>query len=271
MLRRFDEADRVRKDGGVSLEVNRSETLNYSISWRYLRDDYDKNFWGLHYGVQSTVDAQLNYFPKGGKQDDDAAAGGGGWMQNSFFYANYSREFDQTGYRGIGNLINGAGTNVRACCSQYPINNSWDRASRIKLDMFQFGLNTSSAGEKTALDISYGLGFARDRTTTGNPFPILGQSPRTAGTYNYPEVINRQQEVNLSLTHKMWEGLDLGFSYRYEPYRLSDYYTNNLVPYATTQVAGGTFGSNTPRQLFLDARFTSMHANVATVFLRYSF
>src|SRR6266404_471122 len=62
MLRRFDEDDRIRKDGGISLEVNRSEKLNYSISWRYLRDDYAKGFWGLHYGVQSTVDAQLNYF-----------------------------------------------------------------------------------------------------------------------------------------------------------------------------------------------------------------
>jgi MtrB/PioB family decaheme-associated outer membrane protein len=270
-LRRFDEADRVRKDGGISLEIGRSEKINYSISWRYLRDDYDKNFWGLRYGVQSTVDAQLNYFPKGGKQDEQTAAGGGGWMQNSFFYANYSRELDQTGYRGMGNLINGAGTNVRACCAQYPINNSWDRASKINLDMFQFGFNTSTEGEKTVLDISYGLGFARDRTNTTNPFPILGQSPRTAGTYNYPDVINRQQEVNLSLTHKLWEGLDLGFSYRYEPYRLSDYYTNSLVPYGVTQVAGGTFGSNTPRQLFLDARFTSYHSNVATGFLRYSF
>lgn len=267
-LRRFDEADRIRKDGGISLEVARSEKLNYSISWRYLRDDYDKNFWGLHYGVQSTVDAQLNYFPKGGHQDD---SGEGGWEENTFFYANYSREQDQTGYRAIGNLINGAGTNVRACCAQYPINNSWDRSSRIKLDMFQFGFSTASKGEKTAVDLSYGLGFARDKTTTVNPFPILAISPRTAGTYPYPDVINRQQDLNLTVTQQLRPDLILGFNYRYEPYRLSDYYTNSLVPYAPTQVAGGNLGSNTPRQLFLDARFTSYHANVGTVFLRYTF
>jgi len=29
--------------------------------------------------------------------------------------------------------------------------------------------------------------------------------------------------------------------------------------------------SQTPRYLFLDARFTSYHANVATAFVRYSF
>ncbi len=272
MLRRFDEDDRIRKDGGISLEVNRSEKLNYSISWRYLRDDYAKGFWGLRYGAQSTLDAQVNYFPRGGKQDDDQmAAGGGSWLQNSFFYANYSREFDQTGYGGMGNLINGAGTNVRACCAQFPINNSWDRASKINLDMFQFGFNTSSAGEKTVLDVSYGLGFARDRTNTTNPFPILPQSPRTAGAVPYPDVINRQQEANISITRQLRADLAVGINYRFEPYRVSDYYTNSLVPYGVTQVTGGSFNANTPRDLFLDARFTSMHANVATVFLRYSF
>ena len=192
-------------------------------------------------------------------------------MQNSFFYANYSREFDQTGYGGMGNLINGAGTNVRACCAQYPINNSWDRASRIKLDMFQIGFNTSSAGEKTVLDVSYGLGFARDRTTTGNPFPILANSPRTAAAVPYPDVINRQQEANISITRQLRADLAVGINYRFEPYRVSDYYTNSLVPYGVTQVTGGSFNANTPRDLFLGARFTTYHANVTTVFLRYSF
>ena len=255
MLRRFDENKRIRKDGGVSLEVARSERINYSISWRYLRDDYDKSFWGLHYGVQSTVDAQLNYFAR----------------ENTFFYANYSREQDQTGYRNMGHLIIGAIPNVRACCAQYPTANSWDRSSRIHLDMFQAGFNTASAGERTVLDFSYGFGFARDQTTTVNPFPILANSPRTAGAVPYPDVINRQQEVNLSLTHRLREGLDLGFSYRFEPYRLSDYYTSGLQSYSPKQLSDGSFGANTPRQLFLDARFTSYHANVGTVFLRYSF
>ena len=31
---------------------------------------------------------------------------------------------------------------------------------------------------------------------TVNPFPILANSPLQAGAYNYPDVINRQQEAN---------------------------------------------------------------------------
>jgi hypothetical protein len=67
------------------------------------------------------------------------------------------------------------------------------------------------------------------------------------------------------------EALSLGFNYRFEPYRLDDYYTNNLQPYSAQQPAATVATALTPRYLFLDARFTSYHANVATIFLRYSF
>ncbi|MBA2493568.1 MAG: MtrB/PioB family outer membrane beta-barrel protein [Acidobacteria bacterium] len=270
LLRQFDESDRIRKEGGASLEVTRWENLSFSASYRYLRHDYDKRFYGLQYDEVSTVDAEVSYFPMGASQDDSPAASGG-WLDNSFFYANYSREFSQTGYLGLGHRTVGAARNVTACCAQFPIANTFDRSSRINFDMFQFGFNTASKGERTVLNFSYGLGFANDRTTTVNPFPILAVSPRTAGAYDYPDVINRQQEINMSLTHQLRSDLAVGVIYRYEPYRLDDYYTNNLQPYSPRQPAATVASALTPRYLFLDARFTTYHANVATIFIRYSF
>jgi MtrB/PioB family decaheme-associated outer membrane protein len=254
-LRRFDEDKRIRNDGGISLEVIRSNRVSFSGSYRYMRDDYDKNFYGLQYDVQSTMDAQVSYFPQ----------------ESTSFYANYSREQDRTGYRSLGRLQVGGVQNVTACYAQYPIANTWDRSSRIHLDMLQFGINTASAGSRTVLDVSGGVGFARDKTNTVNPFIILANSPHTAGAVNYPDVINWQQEFNVSITHRLRERLDLGVRYRFEPFRLDDYYTTNLQPYSPTQLADGGLPVNTPRQVLLDARFTSYHANVATVFLRYSF
>jgi MtrB/PioB family decaheme-associated outer membrane protein len=257
LLRRFDEDKRIRNDGGVSIEVNRSDKLTYSASYRYLRDDYDKAAYGLNYETFSTVYAQVSYFAK----------------DNAYFYADYSREQQQYGYRGLGHLIAGAIQNRTACCAQFPFGNTYNRDTKAKLDLFEFGFNASTEGEKTVLDVSYGLGFARDRTHTVNPFPILANSPLQAGAYNYPDVINRQQEANITLTHKIMESLEVGLTYRFEPYRLDDYYLNNLQPYAgpTLATAGGRATAPVPRQLFLDARFATSHANAATVFLRYSF
>jgi len=273
LLRRFDDNDRVRKGGEVTLEVARSEKITYSASFRYFRDDYDKRFYGLHYDVMSSADAQVSYFPKGAGEEGDDETSQGGWLENTFFYAEYSRDQQQTGYRGLGHLIIGAQQNVNSCCAQFPIANTFDRGSRIHLDTFQFGMNTASGGEKTVLDLSYALSFARDRTHTANPFPILPISLRTAGAYNYPDVISRQQEANASVTHQLSPKLSVGFGYRFEPYRLDDYYTNNLQPYAGPRLAtaGGAASAPVPRYLFLDARFTSYHAHLATVFMRYSF
>ena len=254
-LRRFDENSRIRNNGEVSLEVTKWENMNFAATYRYTRDDYDKNFYGLHYDVQSAVDAEFSYFPR----------------ESTFIYANYSRELNQQGYRDLGHRTAGVTRNVTSCCAQFPIANTYDRSSRINFDMLQVGFNTSTEGERTVITGSYGFGFARDRTHTANPFQILSVSLRTAGAYNYPDVINRQQEVNLSLTHQLRPGIDLGFTYRFEPYRLDDFYTNNLVPYSPMQRAATVAVSQTPRYLFLDARFTSYHANVATVFVRYSF
>lgn len=257
LLRRFDDDNRVRKDGGVSVEVTRSDKFNYSASFRYLRDDYSKDLYGLNYETQASVDAQATYFAN----------------DSTFFYAEYSRDQQHIGYRDLGHLIIGAVQNVTACCAQFPIANTYDRISKINLDTFQFGVNTSSGGEKTVLNLSYVLSFARDKTNTANPFPILPISLRTAGAYNYPDVINRQQEVNATITHQLRPNLNIGFSYQFEPYKLDDYYTNNLQPYTGPRLVtdGGAASVPTARQLFLDARFTSYHANVATVFLRYKF
>jgi len=287
-LRRFDDDKRMRKDGGLSLEVTRWQQATFSASYRYLRDDYDKGarnnpFYGLHYDVLSTVDAQFTYFLTPAQKDDqqtNTPPTTSSWKGNTFFYANYSREQQQIGYLGLGHLIIGAVQDVRACCGQYPINNTWLRSSSIHLDMFQFGINHASEGERTVVDLSYVLAFARDKTSTANPFTVLDVSHRTAGAINYPDVINRQQEVNFFITRRLRPGLDLGLSYRFEPYRLDDYYTNNLQPYqvqmplpgpAQLSVARPDITSPTPRYLFLNARFTTYHANVATIFLRYTF
>jgi hypothetical protein len=137
--------------------------------------------------------------------------------------------------------------------------------------MFQIGFNTASKWERTVVDFTYGLGFMRDRTTTANPFPILPVSLRTAGAYDYPDVVNRQQEATLSITRQLRPDMAVGAVYRYEPYRLDDYYTNSLQPYAPRQPSAEVGNTLAPRYLFLDARFTTYHANVVTFFVRYTF
>jgi MtrB/PioB family decaheme-associated outer membrane protein len=271
LLRRYDENERIRKEGGATLQVTRWDNVGISASYRFRRDDYDKTFYGLLYDESSMVDAELSFFPKGVPDETAVARTGGGWVENSFFYVNYSREFTQTGYAGLGHRTIGAARNVTACCAQFPIANTFLRASKINFDMLQVGFNTAGKFERTVIDFTYGLGFARDRTTTANPFPILSVSLRTAGAYDYPDVLTRQQEATLSITRQIKPDIAVGAVYRYQPYTLDDYYTNSLAPYQARQPAAEVGNSFSPRYLFLDARFTTYHANVVTFFVRYTF
>jgi len=255
LLRRFDVTDRRRHEGGAALDVGLGDKVTFSLSGQYLRNNYSKGFYGLQFDELASADAEVTF-----------TAG-----DRTFLYVNYSRQLDRYHALGMGALINGAVVNGSPCCAQYPIPNTWERTSRSTLNFVQTGVNWASNGEKTAIDLSYGYTFARDRIHALNPFPILLNSPVTAGAYNYPDTKNGYQEVYISGSRRLRPGLDLGGQYLFEAYRLDDFYLNSLQPYPQGLVITGGIPVNLPRQLLLNARFTTYHAHMVGFFLRYKF
>ena len=192
-------------------------------------------------------------------------------QESTFVYVNYSRDQHRLGYLGLGSLIIGSVVDGTPCCSQYPIANTWDRRGNDTLDTLQIGVNTAVSGGRTTIDLAYVLSNAKDEIHTTNPYQILANSPLTAGAYNYPDTLNRWQEVDATIARELRPGLRVGVQYRYEPYKLDDFFLNNLQPYSYGLVTAGGVPVNIQRDLLLNARFTSYNAHMATVFLRYAF
>lgn len=254
LLRRFDESDRVRHDGSLSLELVKGPRTNFSASYRYLGEEHDKNFYGLLFNRFHFVDAEFSHALENG----------------TFFYANYSRETNSFAYRDLAHLLPNPpappGTIVQGTLAQYPIANTWERTSRSSLDSFQFGINAAPQEGKWQFDLSYALSFTRDRISTVNPFTVRPDSILHAGVFPYPDTVIRRQDVNIALTRRINESFEIGGRYWYEPYKQDDFSFNVLAPYVH-----GSLTSETPKYLFQDARYGSYHANVATVFVRYTF
>ncbi|HYR77973.1 MAG TPA: MtrB/PioB family outer membrane beta-barrel protein [Pyrinomonadaceae bacterium] len=254
LLRRYDESDRTQNDGSLSLELLKGPRTNFSASYRYLGDEYNKSLYGLLFNRSSFVDAEFSHAFENG----------------SFFYANYSRETNRFAYRDLAHLLPNPpappGTIVQGTLSQYPIANTWERTSRSSLDSFQFGINAAPQEGKWQFDLSYALSFARDRISTVNPFTVRPDSVLHAGVNPYPDTVIRRQDVNIAITRRINESFEIGGRYWYEPYKQDDFAFNVLQPYAH-----GSLTSETPKYLFQDARYGSYHANVATVFVRYTF
>jgi hypothetical protein len=232
-------------------------STNFSASYRYLGDEYDKDFYGLLFNRFSFVDAQFSHAFENG----------------TFFYANYSREMNRFRYRDNAHLLPNPpappGAIVQGVLAQFPIANTWERTSRNSLDSFEFGINVAPEEgklKKWQFDLSYALSFARDRISTVNPFTVRADSVLHAGANPYPDTVVRRQDVNIAITRRINERLEIGGRYWYEPYTQDDFSYNVLQPYVH-----GSLTSDTPKYLFQDARYGSYHANVATVFLRYSF
>lgn len=257
LLRRFDEADRIRHDGGLTLELFKGERTNFSASYHYLGDEYDKNLFGLLFNRYQFFDAQFTHAFKNG----------------SFLYANYNREVNNFKYRDLAHLLPNPqappGAIVQGTLAQYPLANTWERASRSSLDSFEFGINGAPQEgklRKWEFDLEYALSFARDRITTSNPFIPRADSVVHAGANPYPDTVVRRHDVNIAILRRIKEDFAIGVRYWYEPYNQDDFSYNVLAPYVH-----GRLTSDTPKYMFQDARYGTYHANTTTVFVRYSF
>jgi len=278
LLRRFDETGRIRNDASFTIETSQrsranvsatrddsaaspgAETAskfsraNFSATYRYVAEAYDKNFYGRTFNQLSFVDSQFSYAFENG----------------NFFFASYSRETNRLGYRDLAHLLPNPpappGAIVQGVLAQFPIANTWERNSRSSLDSFEVGINAAPQEGKLQLDLSYALPFARDRISTANPFTVRADSVLHAGANPYPDTVVRRQDINIAISRQIREGIDIGVRYWYEPYTQDDFSFNVLQPYVH-----GTITSDAPKYLFQDARYASYHANVFTIFLRYSF
>jgi hypothetical protein len=257
LLRRFDQAGRTRNDGSITLEFQKGARTSLSASYRYLGDEYDKDFYGLLFNRFSFIDTQFSHTFNNG----------------AYLYATYSREMNRFAYRDVAHLLPNPpappGTIIQGTLSQYPLANTWERTSRNHLDSFEFGINIAPEEGKFAkwqFDLAYALAFTRDRITTTNPFTVRPDSVLHAGASPYPDTVVRHQNLNIAVTRRINEKFEIGARYWYEPYTQDDFSYNVLAPYVH-----GNLTSETPKYLFQDARYGSYHSNVATFFLRYSF
>jgi MtrB/PioB family decaheme-associated outer membrane protein len=266
-LRKFDIGPRKRHEGVGTADVRLGTAASVSGSFRYVRDDYNEIpatpapdysnlFYGLLYDETWNGSVELSVTPGEG----------------TVLFVDYTRQQDRYGYLSMGNLITNSVVNKDPCCAQYPIRNSWERNNRTHLDSLHIGANYATPGDGWVFDASYTLSLTKEITRTSNPFPpILANSARTATVYPYPDVIDRFQELLFSVTRKFSKALDVGFQYRYEPYRIDDFYLNDLAAYAYPQLTVGGETTNVQRYLFLNSRYGDYTAHQVAAFLKYRY
>ena len=237
LLRMFDQTGRKRHRADWQWQWAVRPQVGLSGTLGYLSDDYDQNFFGLVRYSQWYGTVDLLYMPK----------------DSMTLYANYSRET----YKNSLQQISKTG-------APFDLRNRWNRDERDVLDNFGIGITTYAMRDKLLLDLNYVFSNANTRTTTVNPNVPLANSVLSATAFPFPDVKSRLQEFDSDISYQFGERWGLGFRYKYQPFTLDDFASNNLSPYPINELPAEQNGT---RFLLLDSRYSSHKAHLITVYL----
>ncbi|HKZ77483.1 MAG TPA: MtrB/PioB family decaheme-associated outer membrane protein [Pyrinomonadaceae bacterium] len=241
-LRKFDQAKRIRHNANLQWQYSLNPKLGLSGTFSYLRDNYDKNFFGLVRYLQGQGSVDLLYMPN----------------ETTTFYANYSRER----YSSLLQSITKTGV-------PFDLRNRWNREDRNLNDSFGVGVTTYVAKGRLLIDANYALSLSNDRITTANLTAISPTAILNATAFPFPDVKSNYHELNLDTNYQLTDNVALGFRYIFEPYRLDDFQWNGLNPYPFDRLPAEQQFPTT-RPLLLDSRYSSHNVHVFGVYLRFS-
>jgi MtrB/PioB family decaheme-associated outer membrane protein len=241
-LRLFDQAKRIRHNANLQWQYALTPKLGLSGTFSYLRDNYDKNFFGLVRYLQGQGSVDLLYTPN----------------ETTTFYVNYSRER----YSSLLQSITKTGV-------PFDLRNRWSREDRNLNDSFGIGVTTYLAKGRLLVDTNYALSLSNDRITTSNLTTISPTAILNATAFPFPDVKSNYHELNLDTNYQLTDNLALGFRYIFEPYRLNDFQWNSLNAYPFENLPPEQ-QFPTSRPLLLDSRYSSHDVHVFGVYLRFS-
>jgi len=241
-LRQFDQQHRIRHDGDFLFQINATDKVSFSGSYRYASDRYDERFYGLATYLLGFFVVDANFIP-----NDRFAA-----------YANFTRER----YRSTAKLI------AKTGATDFAIPNTFERDVNDRVDSLGAGFDANFFDQRLTWNLTYAFAFSRLRTGTRNPFPIQTQATLDATAFPWPNSEEKFHEVRTTLSYRIRENVEAGVRYLFEPRSLQDFMWDIVFPYI--------FGFEAPestalRWLLLDARDSSYHGHAAAVFLRYTF
>lgn len=241
-LRLFDQAQRIRHNANLQWQYSVTPKLGFSGTFSYLRDNYDKNLFGLVRYLQGQGSVDLLYMPN----------------ETTTFYANYSRER----YSSLLQSITKTGV-------PFDFRNRWNREDRNSNDSFGIGVTSYFAKGKLLFDANYALSLSNDRITTANLTAVSPVSVLNATAFPFPDVKSNYHELNVDTNYQLTDNVALGFRYIFEPYRLNDFQWNGLNAYPLDRLTPEQ-QFPTSRPLLLDSRYSSDNAHVFGIYLRFS-
>lgn len=243
-LRRFDEAERSRNYGTLSLQAPPIKSLQLSASYLVDRSFFQESSYGSLYDLSEGISCDVSYLLR----------------SSVSLFANYTFERLRYALRSRQRLDGPPAEAIR----DSP-NNDWQSNIRDFLHTWGAGANAGFFRNRIVMDVYYGFSQGRNSTTA----TALGD-PTAAGflvssAEDYPKLSNRFQRLTASLKFPVTNSISYRVEYIYERYGERDLALEQAVPFlGFTNVGAANAG-------FLGTTLPRYHVNILSFSLLYVF
>jgi len=248
LLRKFDEADRVRDKVTTLAQITPIETLTLTATYSFAFDDYTSSSYGLTKGRNWSASADVAYSPVP-------------WLS---LFADYTREEFKSEQRSRYRPV--TGTTV----FDFP-DFDWVSKNIDVVDTFGIGLDATLLPKRLNLRLGYSLSIAEEDVDTFNPVTPTSGTPAqdaTATAGKFPSRLSWFHQLTASLWYHLTRNLSAKLGYTYERYIREDWAIEDIQPYM------GDLPANLTRaalDVFLGADVPNYEAHIFELALRYKF
>jgi MtrB/PioB family decaheme-associated outer membrane protein len=247
LLRKFDEANRIRNQVDLLGQVSPREDLTLTFTGGYGLTDYDDTTLGLTEDERWNVGADIGYRPLN-------------WLSLSAWYTFENIQFKQDSrWRPV----------VAGVTVDDPVND-WSSTSEDQVHTAGVGAEMVLIPDRLDASLSYVLEIAKAKTrAVGAPgttaVPDGGNAP------DWPDIKDTLQTFIAALRYHLQKNLTLKAEYRFEHFNLSNFKTDGLNPFMASSNVNGSGVVSPSTDVFLGDRVDDYVAHIIALSLIYRF
>lgn len=244
LLRKYDEADRDRHRVDLLAQISPKETLSFTPSVSYRKDDYKNSPFGLQEDQNWAAGLDFSWSP--------IAPG-------ITLYASYMRE--------VFDALQRSRYRTPPAQLENPTYD-WISQNKDKIDTVGVSVNIVLIASKADLDLSWNASRAVGAMRAANPVPPAGgtEAQNIAATAeNYPDITERLQRLEAALRYAVSPALFWRLQYILEKFDITDFRTDVMQPFMGDVEAGsGT-------SVYLGAQIRDYTAQIVSFVVGYRF
>ena len=251
LLRKFDEADRVRNQADLLAQLSPREDVTLTFTGGYGQTNYDDSTFGLTDDERWSVGTDVGYRPLE-------------WLALSAWYTYENIEFKQQSRWRPRTFT------APIVVTDNPVND-WSSTSEDQVHTAGVGADIILIPDRLDANLSYILEIAKAKTHAVGAAGTTNAAADGGNAVDWPDIKDTLQTFIAALRYHIVKNLTVKAEYRFEHFNLANFKTDGLEPFMANSNVNGSGTVSPSLDVFLGDRVDDYVAHVIALSLIYRF